>query len=368
MSRLNLIIADVDEAYAKGLSEYIGSHHSSAFSISCFTKVDAFHEIMKRKPPAEVLMVSPEFYEISAGCDYIRLRLLLSDGSLKQEYLDFQIIDKFNTGEKLLSEILHLYSIVEPVKAKLPDQNKPVRIISVYSPAGGAGKTTIAASMAIQGSDKGKRMFYLNLEPVQSTGAFFDTNSTRNLSYVFYYLKDKNNNFPMKLEGIKVRDAGTGVDCFSPPENLFEYGEIEADDLEKLINGIKGMGSYDFIIIDMSCAFDRKSQRVFTLCDHIVLVITEEPASVLKYGLLQKELEKLENGRQDNIADKLLTVINRDKESSTDIPGNRREIANSAYRVPEYRRAIIKENGKLAVDDDGFRKAVDILLDAVSGK
>ncbi|HWQ30469.1 MAG TPA: hypothetical protein VN549_05710, partial [Negativicutes bacterium] len=177
-----------------------------------------------------------------------------------------------------------------------------------------------------------------------------------------------NNNFSMKLEGIKVRDTGTGVDYFSPPENLFEYGEIEADELEKLINGIKGMGCYDFIIIDMSCAFDRKSQRVFNLCDHIVLVITEEPASVLKYGLLKKELEKLETSRQDNISGKLVTVLNRGKERNPGTPGNWNEITTGAYRIPEYRRAIIKENGKLAVDDDDFRKAVDILLDAVSDK
>ncbi|MGE5678936.1 MAG: AAA family ATPase [Pseudomonadota bacterium] len=368
LSRLNLVIADADEAYTRGLSEYISSFHSSAFSVSCFTRDDAFCEVMKKKPPADILLVSPEFYEISAGYDCIRLRLLLSDGSLEQEYQGFQPIDKFNTGEKLLSEIMHLYSAVDSVKAKSPGQSKTARIISLYSPAGGAGKTTIAVSMAVQSSDKDKRTFYLSLESVQSTGTFFDTNSTRNLSYVFYYLKEKSGNFPMRLEGIKLRDSGSGVDYFSPPENLHEYGEIDADDLEKLINGIKCMGCYDYIIIDMPCAFDKKSQRVFSLCDHIIMVITEEPVSIHKYGLMQKELERLESSGQDNIAAKLVTVINRYKDTSSGIPMGQTGVADCVYPVPEYGRAIIKENGKLAVDDDGFRKAIDSLLEAISGK
>lgn len=368
MSRLNLIIADTEEAYAKGLSEYINACHSSAFSVSCFTKPDAFYEIMNRRPPADVLLVSPEFYEISSGHDYIRLRLLLSDGSFKKECNGFQPIDKFNTGEKLLSEIMHLYSSVDPVKAKLQDQDREVRIASVFSPAGGAGKTTVAASMAVQASDKGMRVFYLNLEPIQSTGIFFDTNSTRNLSYVFYYLKEKSSNFSMRLEGVKTRDAGTGVDYFSPPDSLSEYGEIEAEELEKLVNGIKGMGCYDRIIIDMPSGFDRKSQKIFSLCDHILVVMTGEPISVLKYSLLQSELKKMEDSGQINIADKFVTVMNRYKESVSGIHEEQTAITGRAYRVPEYGRALIKESGKLVVDDNDFRNAIDSLLDAISGK
>lgn len=368
MTKLNLIIADIDEVYVKGLSRYVNSYHPTAFSVSCFTRADSFIGYMERQPSADVLLIGPEFFDISACYTNIKLRAVLSGDLLSREYPGFQVIERFCTGEKLLGEVIHLYSKLNLPDMRLSAHLKDTRLVGVYSPAGGTGKTTIAAALAIQCNELGKRSFYLNLESIQSTGVFFNTNSKRNLSYVFYYLKEKSNNLAFRMEGIKSSDTHTGVEYFSPPESPLEYEEIDTAELEQLVRGLKGMGFYDYIIIDMSCAFDMKNSKIMSLCDHVLLLALHEPGSAIKNRVLLNELVKLSEAGMDSVSGKLITVINKYEDNSAESLESIADDTPVSVRVPRYSRTLIKEDGIMVIDDDGFRKAINQLINAVSDK
>lgn len=368
MAKLNLVIADLDESYAKALSEYINSNHSTTFFVSCFTKADSFIRYMEQQPSVDILLISPDFYDLSAGYTRISLKAVLSQGVLCREYSGFQIINKYSTGEKLISEVIHLYSKLNPLELRFSQHSRNALLIGVYSPAGGTGKTTIATALSIQCMELGKQSFYLNLESIQSTGVFFKSDSKRNLSYVFYYLKEKSKNLPFKMDGIKSTEVDVGVHYFNPPESPAEYEEINTDELEQLIKGIKGMGCYDFIFIDMSNTFDMKNYKIMGLCDCIVLVTLQEPISVYKNKVLFNELVKLSGTDKESIADKFITVINKYKDKNSGGIESSAGQSPVTVRIPEYMKAIINEEGKLIIDDDGFRKAINQLIKEISAK
>jgi cellulose biosynthesis protein BcsQ len=366
VARLNLVIADFDEGYLRGLSEYINSNHSSAFMASCFTKVDSFTGYMEGQPPVDVLIIGPDFYDISVGYSYIKLKAILSTGVLSREYQGFQIISKYNTGEKLLSEVLHLYSKIDPFETRLPTQSKNTEFIGVYSPAGGTGKTTIAAALSIQCAEQGMESFYLNLESIQSTEMFFNSNNNRNLSYVFYYLKEMSGNLSFKMDGIKgVED---GVNYFNSPESPMEYEEIDPEELELLINGIKEMRRYDYVFIDMSNTFDTKNYKIMNFCNHILMVTLYEPIALYKSRIMFNELVKMSASDRDSVSDKIITVINKYKDSSGEGTDIYIEGYPVAVKIPEYSRTVIKEDGRVAIDDDGFIKGINQLISIITGK
>lgn len=365
MSKLNLVIADIDEVYAKGLSGYVNIYHPAVFTVSCFTKLDPFIRYMEQQPAIDVLLISPEFYSISAACNNTKLGAILSGDSLDHEYPGLQVISKYSTGEKLIGEVIHLYSKLDPLEMRFSTFLKDTGIIGVYSPSGGTGKTTIASALSIQSNELGLRSFYLNLESIQSTGVFFDTSSKRNLSYVFYYLKEKSNNLSFRMEGIKSTDKDGGADYFSPPESPLEYGEIDTVELEQLIQGIKGMRCYDYVFIDMSSSFDLKNYKIMNLCDHVLLVTLQEPYSLLKNRILLNELEKLKDTGEDSMSHKLITVINKEKNIGLEFSA---DDVDKAVRIPEYTRTLIKEDGRVVIDDDDFRKAVKQLINVISDK
>lgn len=365
MAKLNLVIADLDESYAKALSEYISSNHSTTFLVSCFTKADSFTGYMGEQPFVDVLLISPDFYDLSIGYSQISLKAVLSQGVLCREYSGFQIINKYNTGEKLISEVIHLYSKLNPSELRFSQYYKNAELIGVYSPAGGTGKTTIATALSMQCKELGKQSFYLNLESIQSTGVFFNLESKRNLSYVFYYLKEKSKNLSFKMDGIKSTEIDAGVHYFNPPESPLEYEEVNTDELEQLIKAIKGMGCYDFIFIDMSNTFDMKNYKIMGLCDCIVLITLQEPISVYKNRVLLDELVKLSDTDKESITDKFITVINKYKDKD----GEGSTVQSPAtVMIPEYTRAIINEEGKLVIDDDDFRRAINQLIKEISVK
>lgn len=367
MSRLNLVIADPDESYARGLSGYISSYRSEAFIVSCFTKAESLACHMEQQPTVDILLISPEFYDVSRDYAGIKMKAVLSEGLLSREYPGFQIIGKYCTGEKLLSEIMHLYSKLNPDELRLSSCLKNAVLIGVYSPAGGTGKSTVAAALAIHCAELGMQSFYLNLESVQSTGIYLGSNSKRGLSYIFYYLKEKSGNLSFKMEGIKSSGEGTGVHYFNPPESPMEYGEINACELEQLVQGIKGMGSYDYIFIDMSSSLDMKNLKLMELCDRIILVALQEPVSLYKNRVLFNELAKLNDTDKTGVMDKFITVVNKCGDSSClsadELSGSTRAIC-----IPEYTRVLQLEDGRLAPEGGGFREAVDRLFRLISVK
>lgn len=368
MAKLNLVIADSDERYIRGLSNYISSNHSAAFLVSCFTKPDLLTGHLKQQPLADVLLISPDFYDISKEYSNIKLKAVLSPGALSQEYPDFHILSKYNTGEKLLGEVVHLYSKLNPSELRISPYSKNAELIGVYSTAGGAGKTTIAAALSMECIELGMSSFYLNLESIQSTGIFFNLNGKRNLSYVFYYLKEKSKNLSFQMNGVKSTDADYGVQYFNPPESPLEYEELDLDELEQLILGIKGMGCYDFVFIDMSNAFDLKNYKIMELCDRVILVTLQGPIEMNKNKVLHNELVKLSGTDGESVADKFIKVINRFKNNNYESFEKHTDTDAAIVRIPEYSRALISEGGRLVIEDEGFRKAINQLMKEISGK
>ncbi|MEA4846299.1 MAG: hypothetical protein VB106_03600 [Clostridiaceae bacterium] len=365
MARLNLVIADSDESYARGLSEYINSNHFSAFMASCFTRVDSFTGYFEKRHPADILIISPDFYEISAEYPQIKLKLIFSEGALNCEYPGFQPINKYSTGDKLIGEVIHLYSKINPLEERLPSYSSNTEFIGVYSPAGGTGKTTISSALSKQCAELGIKSFYLNLESIQSTGMFFSSYNKRNLSYIFYYLKEKSRNLSFKMGGIKSTEDG--VEYFNPPDSPMEYGEINPEELEQLLQGIKGMGCYDYVFIDMSDILDMKNYKIMALCDRIVMVTLEEPIASYKGRVLSNELTKLWDADKDSISDKFITVINKYKgiEKGVESPAGG---MTANLKIPEYSRTLIKEDGRISIDDDDFKKAINQLIDMIRAR
>ncbi|HOM42688.1 MAG TPA: hypothetical protein PK481_04055, partial [Bacillota bacterium] len=366
MARLNLVIADCDESYARGLLEYINSNHFPSFMVSCFTKLDTFAEYFEKQPPTDILAISPDFYDISVGFPNIKLKVILSGGALNREYPGFQAISKYSTGDKLIRDMLYMYSKTNPQEIRLLSCSKDTEFIGVYSPAGGTGKTTIATALSTQCAELGLKSFYLNLESIQSTGMFFGSGSKRNLSYVFYYIKDKSRNLSFKMDGIKCTEDG--VEYFNPPDSPMEYEEINPEELEQLIKGIKGMGCCDYVFIDMSSNLDSKNYKIMNLCDRIVLVTLQEPIASYKEKALLNELAKLRDTDGENIPGKFITVINKHKNKGDEDFESIEENSAAAVKIPEYSRTLIREDGRILIENDDFRKAINRIIDIIAGR
>jgi cellulose biosynthesis protein BcsQ len=308
--KINLIIADADESYLQGVTAYITEKQSSKFNVHSFSDKNHLEGFLSQNKKNDILLISPELFSDSFTEKGITLVAILSTGRLSREFLSYEIVNKYQLGDSLVSNILNLFSD-KSTDIIVHSGETNTRVISVFSPIGGSGKTTIAYGSALKLAESGLKVFYLNFENIPSTPAFFETGSEFNLSHVFYYLKAKSKNLSLKIDGIRLEDAYSGIHYFNPPERLTDINDTKPEEYSMLINELKAMNCYDVIIIDTSPFLDKKNISILSDSDEILFIVTPEITSYTRTQQTIKELEFIYSSQKIDILSKSVPVLNK---------------------------------------------------------
>lgn len=316
MPKLHLIIADNDEAYVESIINYIINNYSQRFQVSSFTKEEyLLNYLSDNKRNVDILLICPEWYTDSIPKEKIYTPIILSGGMVINEIMDCEIVNKYQRGDKLVSSIMNCYAEKNPNKYFIEDRDKKTKVIAVYSPIGGVGKTSIATGSSMNSAENGKSVFYLNLENIQSTPSFFYCESSQNLSNMLYYIKERKKNNTLKIEGIKCVDSGYNIHYFTPPDSVIDLNETSSDDIQYLIHQLKITNNYDVIFIDMSSNIDERNISILRASDRVILVLSQDDVSITKINSFMHELEILSKRNNLDISEKITIVLNKYKQN-----------------------------------------------------
>ena len=367
MARLNLIIADKDTAYLESLVSFLMDKHPQKFKISFFTNetmlVDFF---LKNNEKPALLLITPELYDyLRTNCSNFNdfgektetpIVVILCGSDISNITNGCNVIFKYQHGDKIASDLIHIYENVYCKNScneiDFTLQTKQMKdlhglnktwIVAVYSPAGGTGKTTIAVNLCIQCARLGMKVFYLNLENINSDSCFFENNINRydlqtNISNIIFASKEKDKNLKTKIEAAKLIDPIYNINYFPPPESAFEMEEVEPEDIKFLLNGLKSAGNYDITIVDMDSFLCKRNFAVMEECDDIILVYKPAPVSRQKLLCFNKELGIYEQKNRVNLQSKLIMVVNEYDENVTDEIASDLEVICSTIGVDAYHK------------------------------
>ena len=312
MGRLSLVIADFDAEYIRNFGKYLIINYPGRFELTSFSSLQALHGFLDSPKSADIILVNSLMYDEKIGQYDRGLVLLLEEGSPGQapQCRDSAPVSimKYQHIDRLVSEILRIYSTStdrdHPLKGR-----KNTCIVSVASPAGGVGKSSIAAGCSILCAGMGFRTFYLNLEITPSTDSFFRGESDQSFSNVIYHLKGSNSLW-LRLESAKCRDIRSGVYFYKPPESILEMNEFDEQDAVRLIREFRSSCVYDMVFVDLPSGLSNINAEVMRHSDAIVLVLALDPVIESKAVIFIKGLDLLENRWKAALADKLLPVLN----------------------------------------------------------
>jgi len=183
-------------------------------------------------------------------------------------------IRKYQRISSIVGNVLENYAEIDKNTSGF-GTNK-ARIIAVWSPSGGSGKTTVALAYSANKISSGKQLIYLNLENFSSTSAYFQENG-KSISKVFEKLET---NVHMFLTGISQHDLGSGITYFCGPDNYDDINILTASDIEIIIKACTA--EIDELVIDLSNQCDEKVQKVFDLADTVFLVCDSSNTSQVK--------------------------------------------------------------------------------------
>ncbi|SKC37727.1 AAA family ATPase [Maledivibacter halophilus] len=369
MSKLYLVIGDNDEAYVKGVSDYILNNYSHRFQLRSFTKKEyLLNYLSSDERNIDIFLLCQDWYNDSALKNEANNPILLSEGRIINDS-DCQSIKKYQRGDKLVSSIIDCFVESNPNNYYTSWGDKKTKVIAVYSPIGGIGKTSIAVGASMKSAEDNKTVFYLNLENIQSTPNFFECQGSKNLSNILYYIRDKKKNIILKIEGIRCIDSQYNVHYFSPPDNSVDLEETRPEDIRYLIDTLKASNNYNRIFIDMSSIIDGKNISILKASDEIILVIGMDDLSITKTNYLIKELEMISKRSEIDLFKKVSIVLNKyslDKISQID----KLKLKDNSIKVkiPVMSGTPIgfqKNNGTKSIKNE-FGYAIDKLLKSIN--
>lgn len=308
MKKIQLVMADADSAYLESVAAYIrDSNEESKFTMKLFSDKTRLQNHLNSEPFIDILLVSPEMLPEPNQAD---LTIVLEDDRIIEYEAEHPSVFKYQPLNQLLSRILSIYYENRGKVEGLGNGGNRTRVLSVYSAAGGAGKTTLAVNLCKQMALMDQRVFYLNFELLHSTSLFFTSTEAYHSSQILYYLKANPDQLISKIESLKQHDPYNKVDYFDLPVNAEEMQDLSETDTEKLITSLIEMENYDSIIIDLDSAIEERTRASFKRSDQILWLLNNDVQSLHKTSFLLEECDSI-YGEKNDVKKKTMLILNK---------------------------------------------------------
>jgi cellulose biosynthesis protein BcsQ len=313
MWKVNLVLADIDERYIDSLSKFIRGSFTNKFNANVFTQKDALIKFLESAAgKIDILMLSPGLF-----CEEIdklkpKTTIFLSDSSGPQEFNGIACINKFQAGDTIMGAILEIYSSLNVNAGSIVKGSKTTSLISVFSPVGGSGKTTISMALSVMLASEGMKTLYLNLETTNSMPFFIkNLNTGKGMSNLLFYLKESKKNLSIKIDTLKSFDNILGISYFNPVDCCLEMDELTEFDIGTLLFELKEIKQFDVLVVDLDSAVNRRNMAVLNNSGVVVMPVLQDELSLFKIRLFEKELEKIYQDQENTLNHKIIPVINR---------------------------------------------------------
>lgn len=278
MKSTGLWIADSEALYVRAFMEYVNLKKSHLFRVRICTEKEQL-ERMFSEEEVEILLISAEWYE---SCkDFIRNKcvIFLSEGSLPAVLRIYPAVYKYQSVENILREIMYYYSEQADETEYFTGIHKDNRVIGVYSPIGGIGKTTFALALG-QVLAENQNVLYLNLEECSGFKEFLGA-SHWNLSDLIYFLRQQKAPFLYRLNSMVQK--WDRMDYIPPCEFYTDFQQITVEEWQQLLQLIRTQSSYDFIILDIGNILGNEID-LLRQCDGIYVPVRQDVISQSKIG------------------------------------------------------------------------------------
>jgi cellulose biosynthesis protein BcsQ len=291
MGKIQLLLLDGDSHYAEKFAAFTrASEFSERLQVKVFTKMEFVEKQMESDNSPAVLLVSEELLLTPASWPaslcVIRLSSSLAEGEIADSAEPS--LYRFQPLQQLLTRLLAYYKEQHHEKAAL--SKKSTQVVSFFSAVGNSGKTMAAVHLAKELAFRGKRVFYLNLESLNSVSQLLRGTDSQHFSQILYYARTSPGLLGSKLELMKKLDPRLGFNYLSPSSQLREAQEMSSEDTKLLIEAIITINHYDYIVVDLEASLQPRIATALSMSDYILWLVLDDLNCLEKTKALKKLL------------------------------------------------------------------------------
>ena len=300
-----MVLADLDSEYLNHIAGYF-MEHAPQLEQNLFTKSEKLRTYLERGEAADILVISEDMLDaVPSNLGEKTTKILLSSTMEPKE--GYAVVKKYQKTQNLLNDILLKYAeksgSAEAIRGK-----SNTRMIAFYSPAGGSGKTALSLGLASSMAAEGKKVFYLNLEAIDSVSEILP-HTSGSLSDLILAVRSKGMDAGLKVAAYVGMEPEGRFFYISGLDSAAEYRELKGEDIQRLLKSIRDLAEYDEVIIDLSSGFSEIEEVALKEADVIYVPQVEGEAAVAKMRRFLRETEFQETWRV--LAEKMKMIVNR---------------------------------------------------------
>jgi cellulose biosynthesis protein BcsQ len=277
MGKIQLLLLDEDSHYAEKLAAFARtSEFGNRLKVKLFTKLVYVEKQLETDNSPCILLIADELLPAEGAWPRNLCIIRLSDSQSEAEITEstFPSVYRFQPLQQLLARLVAYYKELHQEKVELT--KKSTKVVSLFSAIGNSGKTLAAIHLAKELAFRGKRVFYLNLEALNSVSLLLTGTDLQHFSQILYYARTSPGLLGSKLELLKKSDARLGFDYLSPCSQIREAQEMSAEDTKLLIDAIIDLNRYEVIVVDLEASLQPRIATALTMSDHIMWIVLDD--------------------------------------------------------------------------------------------
>ncbi|WP_080836301.1 hypothetical protein [Cohnella massiliensis] len=352
---LRLVLAAPELQYVDKLSRYL-RESEPRWRIATFTQEIALLRHLEERPEPELLLLHSSFIrELRAKADMgrwgdriVALAEAEGEGEGAPEIAAYQPLSRIRA---------ELTAFARGGKEKGGGSIEGASLLTVFSASGGCGKTALALNIARLAGERGKRVFYLNLEALNASDVLWRGGEPDSLSRLLYAMRARPDRGAEEWGRLRRNDERLRFDYLDAPDHPGERIAMSAEQLRELVAAIRSHGKYDLIVADPDCGCGDWHLELLNASDRVAWIVLDDVLSMRK-------TEKLVRHWRDKLpADRGHTAFVVNKYSGAMRNGWRLPGGEPAGRLPYIPQWKTVNDPEQWLASPVFGGAVDKLLD-----
>lgn len=275
--RIRIVFSDTNEACVNSLVERFDRELGDKYEKDVITSKEYLEKFLMTPKSIDILIIDENMYDAAS----LR-RMSVANVVLLSESTDTSMNGV--AGENVVAKVCKyqrmkdIYdTIIAASNVNISDNDSGAKVIMMYSPIGGIGKTLCSVSLCAKLVAYKERPFFISCETSQSFSAFLN-NETFAPAGAERVIKDPSRilNEGRAVIGSEQFDYLKPLECCPSAINL--TGETYVS----LMSAIRESGRYSHIIIDAASDFTRDTAMLMSFCDKVVVFTGQDQLAAIK--------------------------------------------------------------------------------------
>ncbi|MBR3637302.1 MAG: AAA family ATPase [Lachnospiraceae bacterium] len=309
MKRYRILMADEDISYLSKIELMLLREYGEEIDLELITDADYLDKLFRSPQQVDILVIHEDFWKEEFRRQNIHHIFFLTESENGTNSIQgITNIYKYSS----VQNVVHTINIVLKRLVQGGENKLEKKVVMVYSPQGGSGKTTIALGAAKALFQLGNHVLYVNTESIQgpafaeNVDKWADRSLIQALSVGRYSKEILENN-------IEHGD----VDCLLPFQYSLVGNGLKDMNYLSLIQAVKNTMPYDIIIVDTSNDFNDFKAQMMSYADQVIIPCLQDEQSAYKVDALLRNINVSDKNKYIFVCNKFqIGVENRLSETT----------------------------------------------------